>query len=172
MKSATHAMLFALVISIIPALASAKNKADNTPPVGDYTCRMDAGYKMRPCKVVETNGVRELVIEGENRLIPMRAELRPTSKGGVYLSGKMTAKRGFPCTSCQEKCEANPESCSCKEVPKASQAICQAQPIVSILKKRGKTWTGTYPIKLYYGPKKDGKEWVEVEEYKVTIRAN
>jgi hypothetical protein len=170
MKSATHALLFTLVISLIPALASAKKK-DNTPPVGDYTCRMDAGYKMRPCKVIDTNGIRELVIEGERRLIAIRAELLPTTKGGVYLSGKMTAARPFPCARCNEQCAANPESCSCTEVSIDDQANCKAQPIVSVLKRRGKTWSGTYPVKIYYGPGKDGKEWLQVEEYKVTIKA-
>lgn len=127
------------------------------PADGDYMCKIDSGYKMRPCTISTADGVTTLSIpEG---LIGIKAALYPVqdSKNQIFADAKLTDERSFGCYSCNAQCAANPDTCTCRDVPAVASNQCMNQAITFVLTKKGQKWTGKLPLKNYYNTYKDGK---------------
>jgi hypothetical protein len=151
----TRLLFLALIALFIPSLAA----AGPLPPAGDYECRIDKGYKYRPCTVDEA-GITQLQFDGG--FVGVKGRLGPIndSKSKVFFEGTLTDARPFGCFSCNAKCSEPGATCGCSEIPPAGSAQCLAQPMNAALKKKGRTWSGTLPQQVYsvvYEPLKKGQ---------------
>ena len=159
-------IVMALILAPMAAFAA------GPVPAGDYQCKISKEYKFRPCKVVDDGNASKLVFSGG--LFGISATIRAAGKGWIHLEGAMTDKRGYPCTSCQEKCSKNPGSCGCTETPAEGTKECQAQTLGALLKKKGKSWKGVLPYKSYRAEVKNGKptgKWlIEIERADIIIK--
>jgi len=138
-------LIFALLL-VAPTLAI----ADIGPKPGAYECRVDKGYKFRPCTLsVDKDDVTHL--EFSSGLVGLKGHFSAIqdSKKSVYFEGSLSEKRPFGCVSCAAKCSEPGADCFCNEVPAEGTAECVAQPMHSVMTKKGKGWKGVLPQRMY-----------------------
>lgn len=147
---------------ILSTLVSLCTSAWASPLVsGEYECRIDTGYRFRPCTItVQDSGRIELAFGGG--LVGVRGRLSPVqdSKSRLVFEGKLAGERPFGCFTCHARCAEPGAECGCREIPAAGAKECVEQPLTSILKKQGKGWTGTLPQRVYsveYAPLEKGQ---------------
>ncbi len=115
---------------------------------GDYVCRIDAGYKLRPCSVtVDERGFTWLEIP--SGLIPVKGVLSDEGNAVVF-DGAPTEERPFGCFSCQERCTKEPGTCMCQELLPDASRECLARPVVVRLTKKGQGYTGWLDYVTYF----------------------
>ena len=138
-------LVFTLLL-VAPTLAI----ADIGPKPGSYECRVDKGYKFRPCTLsVDKNNVTHLEFKGGLVGLDGHFSAIQGSKKSAYFEGSLSAKRPFGCVSCAEKCSEPGADCFCKEIPAEGTAECVAQPMHSVMTKKGNSWKGTLPQRIY-----------------------
>lgn len=132
-------LLFALLL--LPCIALAAPKG--LPAPGEYECRIDAGYKFRPCTIKALpNG--SVVLDVTSGLFGITGQIIADEKGRTLLFvGKLNEPRPFGCFNCQPRCSEKPGSCACTENQPAAANACRDQPIVFALRKAGKGLKGT-----------------------------
>ncbi len=149
--------LFMAGLMLLSPLALQAQEKKSVLPEGDYMCKIDKGYKYRDCKVEVKDGKTMLIIpEG---LISIEATLFEVedSKTKVFAEAKLTDERSFGCFHCNAQCAAKPETCACTELPKEASSECMAQSVNFVLDKKGSTWKGKLPFKMYNNIYKDRK---------------
>ena len=177
--SITRCMLIAGIMSFLLLLTvtlSAQNKpasSKNLPADGDYMCKIDKSYKMRPCTIATTDG--ETILSIPEGLIGITATLYPIqdSKNQVFAEAHLTEERPFGCYYCNAECAANPESCVCKDIPRQASTQCMSQSINFVLTKKGTSWRGQLPLKMYSNIYKEGTpiDWkTEVAVFDIVIQ--
>ncbi|AKV00619.1 hypothetical protein AKJ09_07282 [Labilithrix luteola] len=115
---------------------------------GNYMCRIDAMYKLRPCTV--TRDERGFTwLETPDSLLGLKGVIYDEG-GGLVFDGTTAEERPFGCFSCQEHCTTDPASCACVELLPDASRECLARPIVARLTKKGSSWVGSLPYKTYY----------------------
>lgn len=162
-------LLFALLFLPCVALAAPKG----LPSPGSYECRIDTGYKFKPCTIKALpNG--SVVLDVTPGLFGITGQIIADTKGKkLTFMGKLSEERPFGCFSCQAKCAIDPASCGCKEWQPAASKACREQPIVFALSKRGKTLSGTitrFAVAADYENGKQLANYPEIETFKFVLR--
>lgn len=162
-------LIFALLF--LPCVALAAPKGLPTP--GTYECRVDTGYKFKPCTIKALpNG--SVVLDVTPGLFGITGQIIADAKGKTLMFvGKLNEARPFGCFSCQAKCAEKPETCGCKEWRPAASNACREQPIVFALKTRGKTLSGTIARSALAADYENGKRlasYPQVETFKFVLR--
>jgi hypothetical protein len=138
-----------LVLTLLlatPTLAS----ADVGPKPGAYECRVDKGYKFRPCTVrLDQENVSHLEFSGGLVGLKGRFSAIQDSKKDTFFEGNLSEKRPFGCGFCAERCSETGANCMCSEVPSQGTAECIAQPMNSVMAKKGNGWKGILPQRMY-----------------------
>lgn len=134
-------MRLLLALLLLPLFAVAAPKG--LPAPGDYECRIDTGYKFKPCTIKALpNG--SVVLDVTPGLFGITGQIIADEKGRKLLFvGKLNEPRPFGCFNCAIRCTENPGSCACTENQPAAANACRDQPIVFALKKSGKSLSGT-----------------------------
>lgn len=115
---------------------------------GNYMCRVDAMYKLRPCTVArDERGFTWL--EMPDGLLGLKGVVYDDG-GALVFDGTTAEERPFGCFSCQERCTTDPSSCGCTELMPDASRECLAQPIVARLTKQGSSWVGNVKYKTYF----------------------
>lgn len=115
---------------------------------GNYVCRVDAMYKLRPCTV--TRDERGFTwLEAPDGLLGLKGVLYDDG-GALVFDGTTAEERPFGCFSCQERCTTDPSSCGCTELMPDASRECLAQPVVVRLTKQGSSWVGNVKYKTYF----------------------
>lgn len=162
-------LLFALLFLPCVALAAPKG----LPSPGAYECRIDAGYKFKPCtiKALPNGGV---VLDVTPGLFGITGQVIADAKGkSLMFVGTLNEARPFGCFSCAARCAEDPGSCGCTEWEPAASKACREQPIVFALKKRGKTLSGTIKRFAVAADYKDGAQQANypvIEAFKFMLR--
>lgn len=118
---------------------------------GAYSCRVSREYKLRECTVERDAEGRTFLEFAAGNLLGMRGVV--TETGGVLeFEGFLTEEQPFGCSSCQERCIADPSSCGCDPLPAAAIVECLAQPLRFILRPaaKGGSFRGVLPYRVYY----------------------
>jgi hypothetical protein len=115
---------------------------------GDYMCRVDAMYKLRPCTV--TRDERGFIwLDAPGGLVHLKGVLYDDAAGVVF-DGASGDARPFGCFSCQERCAAQPSSCACQELMPDASRECLARPLTVRLSRKGQSYVGTLPYTTYF----------------------
>jgi hypothetical protein len=131
--------------------------AQALPEPGDYECRIDKGYKFKPCTVRAAEHGVELEIPGGG-LIGVTGRLYSAdAPKTVVLVGRLNEEAPWGCYQCNAGCRAQPETCECKEIMQPAQDSCKAQTITGTLKKVGKAWAGSLTLLFHSAKYTDGK---------------
>lgn len=139
------------------ALFPATSLAQVLPAPGEYECRIDKGYKFKPCTVRAAEHGVELEVPGGG-LIGVTGALHPASVAkSVVFVGRLNEEAPWGCIQCNAECRANPAACECRDIPEAAQASCKAQTITGTLKQAGKAWAGTLTLLFHSARYADGK---------------
>lgn len=122
-------------------LVSTSGQAEDLPKLlksGNYTCQISKEYKFRKCTVVDEGKYQVLSLRGEKHLLELEGTIYPSDFVGkskeVFVEARLT--------------DAKPYICSVKDP--ALNAECRAQKVIITMKKKGKTWVGSFPIKHYW----------------------
>jgi hypothetical protein len=108
---------------------------------GAYACRIDAGYKLRPCTVrKDEKGFTWVDMPGS--LLGLTAVVRDDG-ASIVLDGTSADPRPSGCFSCQERCSTDPSSCVCQDLMSGATRECLLQPLTARLTKSGAIWRGT-----------------------------
>jgi hypothetical protein len=95
---------------------------------GNYRCRVGREYKLRDC-VVEKAANGQLMLEAmSGNLLGFRGVLWDEGQS-VHFEGWLTDEQPFGCSSCQDRCIAEPGSCACEPLPAEAVRECIAQPV-------------------------------------------
>ncbi len=154
--SVTRFLVLTLLLAT-PSLASADG-----PKPGAYECRVDKGYKFRPCTVsLDKNNVSHLEFSGGLVALAGRFSGIQENKKKTYFEGRINERRPFGCGFCAERCSEPGATCMCSEVPAEGTSQCVAQPMNSVMSQKGKGWKGVLPQRVYaveYEPLKPGQK--------------
>lgn len=163
--------LLTLALLLLPTLAVAGPKG--LPAPGDYECRIDTGYKFKPCTIKALpNG--SVVLDVTPGLFGITGQIISDEKGRkLMFVGRMSEPRPFGCFSCAPRCAEKPGSCACTEYQPAASEACRAQPIVFPLTKRGKTLSGTihrFNVEAEYHNGKMTQNFPQMVGFKFVLR--
>jgi hypothetical protein len=104
--------VLALAVLVLPLTAHAAK--GTLPAPGEYLCKIAKEYKLRPCTVAaDGDTVRLTIPEG---LFGVEGTLHE-DEGVVFFDGRLSEPRSWGCFRCAERCETDPASCACIEVP-------------------------------------------------------
>jgi hypothetical protein len=174
MKKHYLTLTTALFFSGLFAGAALAGEEKAVIPAGDYECQVDSMYKFRPCKVELDGQGRSVLRVPEGGLLAFEGVVQKKDKW-LLIEGSLTDARPFGCFICDERCEREPGSCACTELPKETSKECKKQTVLGLLKPSGKgKWTGSLTHRLYSNEYKDGKPTgvsSELNVYDLTIRA-
>ena len=140
-----------LVVALLPASAWAAQKPAPIAP-GEYECRISKGYKFRPCQVVATGGGATLTIPDVGHLIVLTGPLYAVDDAPkqAFWEAHLAGERPWPCYRCQPRCSDQPGSCHCKELPAEGSAECREQAVRIVLQRKGRSWSGLVPVRMYW----------------------
>lgn len=118
---------------------------------GAYSCRVSREYKLRECTVERDAEGRTFLEFAAGNLLGMRGVVTDTA-GALEFEGFLTEEQPFGCSSCQERCIADPSSCGCDPLPAEAVVQCLAQPLRFVLRPsaKGGSFHGVLPYRVYY----------------------
>jgi hypothetical protein len=117
---------------------------------GEYACRVSQEYRLRGCRVERDADGRTFLVIDEGNLLAMRGVLYD-ERGGLAFEGWLTDEEPFGCTSCQDRCILDPQSCACDPLPEAGVVECLQQPLRMTFRATGAgKYSATLPYRVYY----------------------
>jgi hypothetical protein len=118
---------------------------------GAYACRVSREYKLRECTVERDAEGRTFLEFAAGNLLGMRGVVTGTV-GALEFDGFLTEEQPFGCSSCQERCIADPSSCGCDPLPAEAIVECLAQPLRFVLRPsaKGGSFHGVLAYRVYY----------------------
>ena len=164
-------MRLLIAFLLLPCFALAAPKG--LPAPGDYECRVDTGYKFKPCTIKALpNG--SVMLDVTPGLFGFTGEIISDEKGRrLMFVGALNEDRPFGCFSCAPKCAENPGSCGCTEFQAAASKTCREQPIVFALTRQGKGLSGTitrFSVVADYDKGKMTTNFPQAESFKFQLR--
>ncbi len=131
--------------------------AQSLPEPGDYECRIDTGYKFKPCTVRAAEHGVELEIPGGGLIGVTGTLYSADAPKTVVLVGRLNEEAPWGCFQCNAECRAQPATCDCREIPQPAQESCKAQTITGTLKKVGKGRVGSLTLLFHSAKYAEGK---------------
>jgi hypothetical protein len=107
-------------------------------------------YRLRDCTVERDAEGRTLLDFSPGNLLGMRGVVSD-AKHGLEFEGWLTDDEPFGCTSCQERCIAQPGTCACEPLPPEAVVECLKQPLRMTLRPSGGgRYRATLRYKVYF----------------------
>jgi hypothetical protein len=132
-----------------PAVLDEPPRAAKLAP-GAYACRVSKEYRLRACTVERDEEGRTFLEFAEGNLLGMRGVVYDRA-GAVEFEGWLAEEQPFGCTSCQDRCIAEPGSCVCTPLPPEAVVECLKQPLRITLRTRGGgRYRGVLEYYVYY----------------------
>ncbi|HEY6556109.1 MAG TPA: hypothetical protein VI072_02510 [Polyangiaceae bacterium] len=128
-----------------PAALAGPPRTSRLAP-GAYLCKVSREYRLRDCTVERDAEGRTLLDFSPGNLLGMRGVVSD-AKQGLEFEGWLTDNEPFGCTSCQERCIAQPDTCACDPLPPEAVVECLKQPLRMTLRPSG---AGRYRATLRY----------------------